>query len=162
MEKKIHMKIIRDTREQEGFCFTGSDCSVVEGSLPTGEYSLLLLEHQIAVERKELNDLVGCLTSGRERFTRELERGRGIPVFAVVVEADWIDLATGCYRSKMEPAAATASVLSLSMRYRVPFYFCGSRAEAESVTYNLLRLFLQSTEKKLKAIVKAHGGGEAA
>lgn len=151
------MKILVDSREQCPFTFAGYDCEVVAGSLPTGDYSLLHLEHQIAIERKSLVDLMGCLTAGRERFTRELERGRGMTVFAVVVEADWLALADGRYRSRMEPGAAVASVLSLSMRNRVPFHFCGSREQAEAVTFHLLRLYLQSAEKKLRAIVKAHG-----
>ena len=156
------MKIIVDSREQCPFAFAGYDAVAVAGSLPTGDYSVAGLESHIAIERKSLADLVGSLTSGRERFTRELERGRGMAVFAVAVECGWLDLAEGCYRSKMTPEAATASILSMSMRYRVPFHFCGSRAAAESVTFNLLRLYLQGVEKKLRAIVKAHGGGEAA
>lgn len=152
------MKVVIDSREQCPFSFTGYDCEIVESSLSTGDYSLLHLEHQIAIERKSLSDLMGCLTSGRDRFTRELERGRGMAVFTVVVECDWADLAEGRYRSRMEPTAAVASVLALSMRNRVPFYFCGSREQAEAVTFHLLRLYLQSAEKKLRAIVKAHGG----
>lgn len=88
----------------------------------------------------------------------ELERARGMSAFAVVVEADWLDLVEGRYRSRMAPAAAVASVLSLSMRNRVPFHFCGHREQAEAVTYHLLRLYLQSAEKRLKAIVGTHGG----
>ena len=150
------MKILVDSREQHPFTFAGYDAAVVAGSLPTGDYSILHLEHQIAIERKSLPALVGCLTSGRERFTHELERGRGMSVFCVVVEDDWRALVDGRYRSKMTPEAATASVLSMSMRYRIPFHFCGSRAAAEAVTFNLLRLYLQSAEKKLKSIVAAH------
>lgn len=151
------MKIVRDSREQDGFTFAGYDCEVVTDGLPTGDYSILHLEHQIAIERKSLADLMGSLTSGRDRFTRELERGRGMAAFAVAVEADWSDLAEGRYRSRMTPAAAVASVLSLSLRTRTPFYFCGSRDQAEAVTYHLLRLYLQGAEKKLRAILKAHG-----
>lgn len=156
------MKIVIDSREQCPFTFAGFGCDVVAGSLSTGDYSLLNLEHQIAIERKSLDDLLGCLTSGRDRFTRELERGRGMAVFAVVVEASWLDLVEGRYRSKMDPTAASASILSMGMRNRVPFYFCGSRGQAEAVTYHMLRLYLQGAEKKLRAIIKAHHGDEAA
>ena len=152
------MKIIVDSREQYPFSFAGYACELEKGALATGDYSLAHLESQIAVERKSLDDLVGCLTSGRERFIRELERARGMAAFAVVVEADWAELAEGRYRSRMAPAAAVASVLSLSMRNRVPFHFCGSREQAEAVTYHLLRLYLQGAEKRLKVIVGAHGG----
>ena len=151
------MRIIVDSREQHPFTFGGYDVEVVAGSLSTGDYSIVGLENHIAIERKSLPDLVGCLTSGRERFTRELERGRGMAVFLVVVEGSWLDLAGGKYRSRMTPEAATASVLSMSMRYRVPFHFCGTREAAEGVTFNLLRLYLQGAEKKLRAIIKAHG-----
>lgn len=156
------MKIIVDSREQSPFTFGGYECEVVSGSLATGDYSLQHLEHQIAIERKSLPDLIGCLTSGRDRFIRELQRGRGMPVFAVVVEADWSTLADGLYRSRMNPAAATASVLSLSMRNRIPFHFCGTREQAEAVTFHLLRLYLQGAEKRLRAIVNAHGMGSHA
>jgi len=151
------MKIVIDSREQAPFLFSGLDCETVRGSLPTGDYSLVGLESHIAIERKSLADLVGSLTSGRERFTRELERGRGMSVFAVVVESDWANLASGNYRSRMTPESATASVLALSMRNRVPFHFCSSRLEAEQITFNLLRLYLQSTQQKLKTLIKAHG-----
>ena len=156
------MRIVQDSREQCPFLFNGYDCEVTTGSLPTGDYSLLHLEHMIAVERKSIDDLLGCLTSERERFSRELERGRGMAFFCVVVEGTWADIAAGRYRSRMEPAAATASVLSLSMRNRVPFHFAGSREHAEAVTFHLLRLYLQGAEKKLRDIVKAHGSGDAA
>ena len=151
------MRIIQDSREQAPFRFNGYDCEVTTGSLATGDYSLLHLEHQIAIERKTIDDLLGCLTAERERFTKELARGRGMAAFFVVVECDWLDVVEGRYRSRMEPVAAVASVLSLSMRNRVPFHFCGSRAQAEAVTFHLLRLYLQDAEKKLRAIVRAHG-----
>lgn len=64
------MKIVIDSREQCPFTFGGYDCGVVRGALATGDYSLAHLEHQIAIERKSLDDLLGCLTSGRERFAR--------------------------------------------------------------------------------------------
>ena len=151
------MKIIIDSREQWPFPFEDFPCSVEVGSLPTGDYSLAGLESMIAIERKSLSDLLGCLTTGRERFTRELERGRGMSFFAVIVESPLSDLRAGQYRSRMNPRAAVASVLSLSIRNRCPFYFCADRDEAEAVTYDLLRLFLEGTQKRLAAIVKAHG-----
>ena len=90
------MKIIIDSREQAPFTFGDYDCEAVSGSLPTGDYSLAHLEHQIAIERKSLSDLVGCL-------------------------------------------------------------FCGSRGQAEAVTYHLLRLYLKGAEKRLRSIARAHG-----
>lgn len=72
------MRIVIDSREKSPFTFGGYGCEVVLGALATGDYSLSCLEHQIAIGRKSLDDLLGCLISGRERFTRELEQARGM------------------------------------------------------------------------------------
>ena len=69
------MRIKIDTREQNPYAFkTPSEV----GTVPVGDYSISGLENHIAVERKELNDLIGCLTTDRERFERELHKGRGL------------------------------------------------------------------------------------
>lgn len=157
------MKIIVDTREQIPFTFTGdryADTTVGAGTLATGDYSLAGLEDRVAVERKSLDDLVGCLTSGRERFERELARACGLECFAIVVESRWSDLGNGFYRSRMNPHAACQSVLAFQVRYGVPFLFCESRLGAEYVTWSLLHQYLAGATKRLKSIVMAHGEKE--
>lgn len=44
------------------------------------------LENHIAIERKTLNDLMSCLTTGRERFEKELYRSKVLDYFALVEE----------------------------------------------------------------------------
>jgi len=69
-----------------------------------GDYSLPGFEDRAAIERKSLNDLIGCLMgSNRQRFERELARGRHYDLFAVVVEASLADVSQGRYRSDMKP-----------------------------------------------------------
>jgi len=156
------MKLICDTREQAPFTFSGFDCEVLAGSLPTGDYSLAGLEDRVAVERKSLDDLLGCLTGdGRERFERELARARGMDAFAVVVEASFQDMAEGRYRSRMKPHAALQSVLAFQVRYGVPFVWAGSRAGAEYAAFHVLRHYLREAQERLKAVVKAHGDAAA-
>lgn len=159
------MLVIVDSREQLPFPFTGpryEGVTTTSGTLNIGDYSLAGLESQVAVERKSLADLVGCLTTGRDRFERELLRSAGLDAFAVIIESGWADLAGGNYRSKLNPHSACQSVLAFSCRYRVPFLFCGSRTAAEYATWGFLRQYLESARKRYAAIVKAHGGGEAA
>lgn len=152
------MKIIRDTREQAPFTFCGYDCEVQAGTLTTGDYSLAGLSDRCAVERKSLDDLLGCLTGeGRERFERELARARGLDAFAVVVEASMQDMAEGRYRSKMKPHAALQSVLAFTVRYGVPFIWCGNRAGAEYAAYHFLRHYLREASTRYENIIKAHG-----
>ena len=158
------MKIIIDTREQAPFTFAGSRYSgvVVERcALDTGDYSLVGLADRVAVERKSLADLVFCLGRERDRFERELQRAAALDAFAVVVEASWVDLAGGNYRSKISPYAACQSVLAFTARYRIPFLFTGGRSHAEDVTVGFLRQYLESARKRYGSIVKAHGAGEA-
>jgi ERCC4-type nuclease len=154
------MKIIQDAREQIPYAFEHSRYAgvvVEEGSLPTGDYSLQGLENHVAVERKSLDDLIACLSQGRERFERELIRAQGLEAFLVVVEAHFVDLARGEYRSRMDGHAAAQSVLAFMARYRVPFFFAGSRAAAEYATFSFLKQYLQNAQKRLGAIVRAHG-----
>lgn len=136
------LSVIVDTREQHPFRFSGYPVEIVTGSLFTGDYSLPGYEQEIAIERKSLDDLVGCLkNNGRERFERELARGRYMRFFAVVVEAGYADIRRGTYRSEMRSEAALQSLAAFSVRYRVGFQFCGNRKEAEYWTYSLLAKF---------------------
>jgi DNA excision repair protein ERCC-4 len=147
------MNLLVDSREQTPFPFTDYNCTVIPGTLTTGDYSVVGLENRCAVERKSLDDLLGCLVGdGRDRFERELARGRGLDAFTVVVEASFQDVADGKYRSKMKPHAALQSILAFSSRYRTQFLFAGNRKGAEYATYHFLRHFLRDMRETLKAI----------
>ena len=149
---KAELKIIRDSREQCPFTFAGYPVVVEVAVLEAGDYSLAGFERRVAVERKELGDLIGCLSGERERFERELARLRGYDCAAVVVEASSDDLRAGRYRSKLDAGAAWQSVLAFSMRYRVPFIFCQDREDAEAVTFNLLRHYHRDRARELQAL----------
>lgn len=153
------MKIIIDQREKMPFQFLGhhyEDVLIQSGNLTTGDYSLAGLTDRVAIERKELPDLVQCLGRERERFERELHRASGLELFCVVIESDWQELAQGNYRSQLKPHAACQSIAAFMSRYRVSFLFAGSRKGAEYMTWSLLRHYLENARKRLKEIVKAH------
>ena len=140
--------IIIDTREQNPLSFS---LPAETGTLTTGDYSLKGLERFVAIERKSPDDLVGCLKNGeRERFERELSRGRGLDYFALVIEADLPALARGEYRSKMNPKAVIQSLLAFSVRYRTPVFFCPDRAHEARIVESLLVKYLAEIEKRLK------------
>lgn len=152
------MKIIIDKREQAPYAFEKyADTETEQGTLQSGDYSLAGLTDRVAVERKSLDDLIGCLTSGRERFERELQRAQGMDAFCVVVESSWEDIAKGRFRSRMKPHAACQSVIAFQTRYGIPFVFAGTRTAAEYVAHSTLRQYLNSATWRLKSIVKAHG-----
>ena len=139
------MKILIDTREQQPYSFeTESETA----TLGTGDYSLAGAENLISIERKSIDDLVGCLTSGRERFERELYRGRALDYFALVVEASLSDLSNGRYRSEMNPKAAIQSLLAFSIRYGLPIFFVENRRYGARVTESLLLKYAREIEKR--------------
>ena len=147
------LRIVVDSREQEPFHFTDYDAEVVSGSLQTGDYSLFGLEPLVAVERKSLVDLVACLGRERERFERELERIRAMESVLLVVESPITELASGNYRSKLNPTAALESVFAFMSRYRLPFYFAQDRRGAERATFSFLRHYWRTVERRYRAVV---------
>jgi len=150
------MKIICDTREQAPLDFSPYDCTVETGSLTTGDYSLAGLEDLAAIERKSLPDLVACLQGEqRQRFERELARGRGMDMFMVVIEAAMQDVRNHNYRSQMRPHAVLQSVLALQVRHRVSFVWAGGRQGAAYTVFWSLAKYLREAEQRLKAIVQA-------
>ena len=100
---------IIDTREQIPLDL--SPLQVARAGLATGDYSLKGLEHVVSLERKSLDDLLGCVGQERERFDREVVRLLAYPVRALIVEATWVDLEAGDWRSKVTSGAALGSVL---------------------------------------------------
>lgn len=151
---KKNIKIVIDSREQEPFLFKGYDVELHFGTLTTGDYSLEGFEENICLERKILGDLIGCFTTGRERFKHEMERMRGYESCAIIIENPFSDLANGRYRSKLNAESAAQSVFSIMQQYRMPFWFAANRKEAEHVTYDLLRHFHRHAMEKYKALTK--------
>ncbi|GAB6061155.1 hypothetical protein JCM31598_42720 [Desulfonatronum parangueonense] len=153
------MIILRDSREQLGYNFDRfPGVTVHRAALESGDYSLPGLEHIVAVERKELNDLINCLCHDRDRFKRELHRLRPYQLKAVVVEAALEDVARGRYKSQMKPQAALQSCFAFMVKYGVNFIFAGNRNGGEYATHALLWKYQQELEKQLSAITKQTKG----
>lgn len=152
------IRIIQDTREQCPFLFDGFPVEVKTGTLPTGDYSIAGFEDRIAVERKAAGDLLSCLTSGRDRFRRELERLRGYEAAAVVVETAFDNLVNGSYRNRIAPEAVEQSVISMMCNYRLPFFFAASRRQAEKFTYDFFRHYARHAAARYKALADFEKG----
>jgi ERCC4-type nuclease len=146
------LPVVIDSREQLPFSFHGRPVAVTVSPLEAGDYSVAGFERKVAVERKSLVDLVGCLGRERERFERELVRLRGWEVAAVVVEEPQVALRTGRYRGGLNPAAAWQSIVAFSSRFRVPFFWCTGREDAEATTYDILRHYARDRWRELRAL----------
>ncbi len=148
--------VVRDTREQTGYGFSGLTCDASDGGGPlivpvvvdtlrSGDYSLRGYEDQVAVERKSLADLFGTLGQGRGRFERELERLSAFRFAAVVVEATLPEVLLSPPRhSDLNPKAVIRSVLAWQQRMPgVHWWFAGPRPLAEALTFRVLERFLK-------------------
>ena len=126
------MILIVDSREQTPLKFP-DNIEVEVSGLYSGDYSVKGLEHLFSVERKSLSDLCGSLTSGRERFEKELHRLRGYRFKRLLIVGDRRDLETGNYRSKATPKSLLASLNAFEVRYEIPTVFADEKLAAELV-----------------------------
>ncbi len=125
--------ILVDTREQKNEHITKyldkRGIKWESQKLKSGDYSIrtsyneniglpvLSMENICAIERKKtLNELIGNLTNGRERFFREFERYNG-KLTVIVEENSYNDVLTQNYRSEMNPIALNNSIMKLSSDY---------------------------------------------
>lgn len=138
-----------DTREQTPLTLPG--LRTERATLPTGDYSLLGLEHVIAIERKSLPDLLGCVGRERDRFEREIQRLLAFPVRSLVVEADWRDIEAGDWRSKLNPKQVGASLVSWHVQ-GLPVVMAGTPKRAGQLVASMLHRTAQHRYRELRAL----------
>jgi DNA excision repair protein ERCC-4 len=143
--------IIRDTREQAPFHFTGMEATkeqgggiclvqVIDRALKTGDYAIEGLEERVTVERKSIPDLLNCLVGDRTRFKKQLERLNQCEIGHVVVEGDWLSVFRQMKERNRVPRMALVSVVSWSMRHypNVHWWFMPGKKPAEILTFRIL------------------------
>lgn len=126
---------IVDTREQRPWSL--SPLKSIRGTLPTGDYSVMGLTNEIAIERKSLSDLLGCIGTHRDRFDDEVKRLLAYPTRCLIVECTWEEFTAGNWRSKISPSAAMGSVLGW-IATGIPILFAGGASEASECAARIL------------------------
>lgn len=98
------IEITIDSREQTPLHFDECFVRASRGTLRTGDYAVKG-DSGFSVERKSLNDFVGTIGAGWERFQRELYRAKdaGFPTFPIVVEARFTDVLFTVENGVIEP-----------------------------------------------------------
>ena len=134
--------VVVDTREQESYSFPTEHFLTQRHALSAGDYSLAGYEHEIAVERKSLDDFVHTIIRERERFRKELEKLALYRHACVVVEASLSELFAHAYSSGAHPNSVFGAALSIIIDHGIPVYFCSNRQIAcRFVQEYLLRCF---------------------
>ncbi len=112
---EIMPTVIVDTREQTPLMFTRLQS--VTGTLATGDYSVLGLERDVAIERKSIPDLIGSITRERDRFMREVDRLRSYPFARLLVIGSEETLWRGGTRfTQANPKAILHSLYAIEAR----------------------------------------------
>lgn len=85
LDKLSNIDVYIDTREQLPLVFDGYNPKRIK--LDYADYLLVGSKKRLFVERKSLGDFYSTLTSGFDRFKREIERAAKEDLFVVAVEA---------------------------------------------------------------------------
>ena len=122
--------IVIDSREQTPLPIS---FPTVTSGLSTGDYSAQGLEDDFTIERKSLSDLYGSLTSGRERFTRELQRMRAFGFSRLLIIGSVHEIEQGAARHRgMNPKSVIHSLHAIEAR-GVPVAFAPSPEAAAAL-----------------------------
>ena len=130
-QKDFQPTIIIDSREQTPLRF--SNLPTVFSTLPSGDYSVLGLENDFTIERKSIPDLVGSLTTGRDRFMRELQRVLAYPFRRLLIIGSEDQIRRGDWKfSKANPKSILHSLHAIEAR-GIPIAYAPNPATAASL-----------------------------
>ena len=126
------MIILSDTREQAELDFSGIDGveKVEKFGLAYGDYTALVHDKPVPIvfERKGFSDLWGTMTSGYDRFKREMERAKKDNIkMILVIEGSYSDVFNGFERSQYTGASMLKKLATLYVKYDLEYHFCESR-----------------------------------
>jgi DNA excision repair protein ERCC-4 len=115
--------LIIDSREQAPLPF--SRLQTRPGTLSAGDYSIAGLENRglFAVERKSIEDLVGCVGANRERFEAQLLKLKAYRFKRLAIIGSEAEISRARYRSNISPKSVFSTLEAFEIRYDLPFLF---------------------------------------
>lgn len=149
--------ILVDSREQTPFDIRAYPIEVV--GQPVGDYGVKGFSDwnnpAFIVERKTLDDLVASVTSGRERFMREVEKLRQFRFAAIVIEGTEWEIERHDYQSQATPQSIMQSLAAIQVRAGVHVIWAMDRPGAVTALEQLVRQFCRGVEKDYRRLLKA-------
>jgi len=128
------MKILSDTAEQLPLEFNHPYITeVIKFNLDFGDYACEFSDGTrppLVFERKSIPDLFSTLTSGHDRFRREIQRAKEANHnIVIIIEGTFTDILRGCPYSTVKGIKIIRQLFTLWFRYGVQFVCCESRTE---------------------------------
>lgn len=154
--------IVRDSREQLPLIFTRLQS--VDGTLYSGDYSILGLEELFAVERKTVADLVACCCGdNRARLKRELHRLRGFVFKRLLIVGTEEQIFRGQYLSSVTPQAVLATLAAFEVRYDLPVVFIRTpelaARQIERWAFYFARDYIKAANQLVRTVNANHESG---
>ena len=147
MNQSERIKIIIDTREQRPWHFSPGMATTRIDTLRTGDYALEG-DDLFAIERKSLDDFLSTISSGWDRFQREIDRMELFPAKVIIVETDFESfffqyydgelLPPGHRHYKLTPAFISKRVAELTLQ-GVSILFAKNADYAAGLALTILR-----------------------
>ncbi len=136
--KNLRLHIIVDTREQQPWVFPDELAVVQRGTLNAGDYALNG-DPLFAIERKSMDDFLGTVSSGWDRFGRELERMAGHVARVVVVEGCIMQIVDGQHNHPCLSGKFIFKRIAQLTLHRVSVLFADNPVSAAGIAYSILR-----------------------
>lgn len=119
--KPEQITVICDTREQRPLDL--SPLKSIRGTLQTADYSIVGLDHKIAIEKKHLQDLIACVGKERERFDREIQRLLAYETRAIFIIGSISQIENNLYRGQVTPNAILGSIMGWAQKNITILFF---------------------------------------
>lgn len=145
------MIIITDSREQLNLDFSRfKNVESVRAKLDAGDYSVIGYENKISFERKSIQDLVGTLVGGHQRFLRELERMKSYKEKYILVEHSPTILYSYCVKHGWENKFNTIiqSLLAYACHYGIRVRFCKNREDMAAYIVRKSKEFMEKQNEQ--------------
>jgi ERCC4-type nuclease len=113
-------------------------CQWLTPQLFLGDYTLLGMEKEIAVERKTISDLVSSIIARRGDFISKCERLSSFKKKCFVIEGTLGLLKTPYQESGAHPNAVLGSIIAAQERWGIPVYFLDNFLLAEEFVASML------------------------
>jgi len=125
-------------------------------TLPVGDYGCLYSDGfapPVAFERKSIVDLFSTLTSGHDRFKREIAKAKELNIkLILIVEGSLGKILKGSPYSTIEGIKIFRILLSLWIKYDLSFILCKDREEcSQFITEYFLAIGRLKGKKKIES-----------
>lgn len=129
--------ILIDSREQQPFALASSHPNWIRGerrtTLKTGDYTVEGMERLLALERKNLADLIACIVTYRRRFLASCERLASFRWKAILIEATYEDLKRDCIDfdipSAVHPNAVCGTLDAIEAKHGIAIIYTSTHRE---------------------------------